>query len=266
MNALAEAPSVEERRRMNRELAERYHQITPGSAAESELIEKYIPMVKAVVGRLAMNLPSHVSKDDLYSSGLVGLLNAVRNFDPRGGSSFDSYARVRIRGAIIDELRQLDWVPRSVHDKAKVIEATIQEVEQEKGDVAKPEEVARALGVSLSEYEEMLEEVKPATFVSLDSVFGDDDSSTRHESVGDVTEITPDETAARREMTRVIAERMKQLPDLQRKVLALYYHEGMYLREIAEVFGVTESRICQIHAQAILNIRSYIRRYDRSAV
>jgi RNA polymerase sigma factor for flagellar operon FliA len=110
-----------------------YKKIRPGTPKEAELIEQYLPFVKNVVGRLALSLPSHVDLDDLYSAGLVGLLNAVRNYDPTAGSSFESYARVRIRGSIFDELRRLDWVPRSVHDKARKVQAVIQQIEQSKG-------------------------------------------------------------------------------------------------------------------------------------
>src|SRR6266516_1909269 len=106
-----------------KELAQRYGQTTPGSAAEEELVRQHLPLVRTVVGRLALNLPAHIDLEDLYSSGLVGLLDAVRNFDPKGGSSFESYARVRIRGSVFDELRRLDWVPRSVHDKARKVQA-----------------------------------------------------------------------------------------------------------------------------------------------
>src|SRR5436190_17674280 len=130
---VASTPAADERRRRNQKLSERYHQIIPGSAAESELVEEYLPLVKTVVGRLAMTLPPHVDIEDLYSSGLVGLLNAVRHFDPQGGSSFESYARVRVRGAVIDELRRLDWVPRSVHEKARQVESAIQQLEQANG-------------------------------------------------------------------------------------------------------------------------------------
>src|ERR1700761_6282625 len=111
-----------------RDVWRKYSKAGPGSAHENNLVQQYLPLVKTVVGRLAMTLPSHISMDDLYSAGLVGLLNAVRRFNPTGGSSFESYARVRIRGSVFDELRRLDWVPRSIHDKAKKIEKTMQQL------------------------------------------------------------------------------------------------------------------------------------------
>src|SRR5436190_24124430 len=166
---VASTPAADERRRRNQKLSERYHQIIPGSVAESELVEEYLPLVKSVVGRLAMTLPPHVDIEDLYSSGLVGLLNGVRNFDPNGGSSFETYARVRIRGAVFDELRRLDWVPRSVHDKARKVQTIMQRLEQANGEQPSDDDMAKALKLSLSEYHDLLKEIRPATFVCLDA-------------------------------------------------------------------------------------------------
>src|SRR6185436_17740263 len=127
-----------------RDFSKRYKKVRPGNAAEAEIVEEYLPLVKTVVGRLAMTLPPHVDIEDLYSSGLVGLLNAVRNFDPQGGSTFETYARVRIRGAVFDELRRLDWVPRSVHDKARKVQAMMHQLEQLNGASPSDREMANA--------------------------------------------------------------------------------------------------------------------------
>jgi len=248
-----------------RDLSQCYGRVAPGSQAEDDLIQKHLPLVHQVVGRLAMSMPAHVDQDDLFSSGLVGLLNAVRNYDPHAGSSFETYARLRIRGAILDELRRLDWVPRSVHDKARRVQAVMQKLEQDQGQPPSDEEMARALKLSVSEYHDLIEEIRPATFVCLDaSPLGDDDDESRHDRVADEAQQDPLDCTARREMAAIIAQRITQLPEMQRKVLALYYFEDLRLREIAEAFGVTESRICQIHSQAILAIRSFLKQQDEA--
>ncbi|HEX3798071.1 MAG TPA: FliA/WhiG family RNA polymerase sigma factor [Verrucomicrobiae bacterium] len=258
------APVSDETRSNQRELWRRYSKSGHGSAIENKIVEQYLPLVKAVVGRLAMTLPSHVNSDDLYSAGLVGLLNAVRRFDLKSGSSFEHYARVRIRGAVFDELRRLDWVPRSVHEKAKKVESVMQELSQRNGNVPTDMEMAKALNLSLDEYEELVEEIRPASYVCLDSATNGDseNGSGSYDFIADDSQTEPWEGTARREMSSLIEERLKQLPEMQRKVLALYYFEDLRLREIAEAFGVTESRICQIHSQAILAIKALLKKQD----
>ncbi len=251
-----------------KELRNRYQQMPPGSPAESEFVQQNLHLVKTIVGRIAVTLPPHVPIDDLYSAGLVGLLNAVRNYNPEVGSSFETYARLRIRGAIFDELRRLDWVPRSVHNKARRVQAVMRELEQKSGRVPTEEEMARGLAISLAEYQQLLDEIRPAAFVCLDSAQNPDseDGPSQYENIPDQNQEDPVSGASRREMTRLIAERLEQLPEMQRKVLALYYFEGLRLREIAEAYNLTESRICQVHAQAIMAIRSYLKKYDTVSV
>ena len=260
-------PAGEDSRPKQQELWRRYVKSGPGSDTENSLVEQFLPLVKAVVGRLAMTLPAHVNSDDLYSAGLVGLLNAVRRFNLKSGSSFEHYARVRIRGAVFDELRRLDWVPRSVHDKAKKLEQTMQALAQRNGNLPTDIEMARELKISLNEYEELVEEVRPASYICLDSVPGNDGETSggSHDFIADESQTEPWEGTARREMSSLIEDRLRQLPEMQRKVLALYYFEDMRLREIAEAFGVTESRICQIHSQAILAIKALLKKQDPEA-
>jgi RNA polymerase sigma factor FliA len=223
-----------------------------------------LPLVSAILGRLAMTLPDHVDQDDLQSAGLVGLLQALRNYDPSSGNSFETYARVRIRGAMLDELRRMDWVPRTVHEKARKIQQAMAELEQKLGRSPTEAQVAKAMDLSVSDYAKLLDEVRPAAFVCLDAVSSSEngDSGSLYEVVADTSEEGPAEQASQHELKHVVLERLKELPEIQRKVLALYYGEDLHLREIAEVFGLTESRICQIHSQAILAIRSYVQRFE----
>jgi RNA polymerase sigma factor for flagellar operon FliA len=171
---------------------------------------------------------------------------------------------VRIRGAVFDELRRLDWVPRSVHEKAKKIEQTMQELTQRHGTVPTDARMARAMRMSLDDYLELLEEIRPATFICLDSVQNGDGEhgGSAYDVIADESQASPEEWTSLRELAGLIEGRLRQLPEMQRKVLALYYFEDMRLREIAEAFGVTESRICQIHAQAILAIKALLHKED----
>lgn len=241
-----------------------YARAGQGSKIEAQIVEQYMPLVKTVVGRLAMTLPAHAATEDLYSAGLVGLLNAVRRFNPKTGVLFETYARVRIRGSVFDELRRLDWVPRSVHDKARKVEKVMRRLEQKIGRLPTDNEMAAALKMSPDEYEHLLAQIKPATFVCLDSVRSaeQEGEATQHEAVADASQPDPGYATGRREMAKIIIKRLKYLPEVQRKVLALYYFEDLRLREIAEVFGVTESRISQIHAAAVLAIRGFLDKHD----
>jgi len=248
------------------ELWKRYHGRAE-TAVENALVEKYLPLVSTAMGRLAMTLPDHVDRDDLYSAGLVGLLQALRNYDPTCGAPFESYARVRVRGAMLDELRRMDWIPRTVHEKARKVKAVISQLEQQLGRPPLEAQVAKALGLSRTEYNALLAEIRPATFVCLDAAGATEDGDggdggVLHEVIADLAADSPMEKVSHRELKTVIFQRLKELPELQRKVLALYYVEDMHLREIAEVFGLTESRICQIHSQAILSIRAYVQRLE----
>jgi RNA polymerase sigma factor for flagellar operon FliA len=247
------------------ELWRRYHQ-RGDSDSENALIEKYLSLVLSIAARLAMSLPEHVGQDDLYSSGLVGLLQALRNYDPACGASFETYARTRIRGAMLDELRKMDWVPRTVHEKARKVQGVMARLEQKLGQAPTEAQMAAALNVSVAEYGKLLNEIRPATFVCLDAVSSENDAGDLYEVVANSAEETPLEQISRQELKQVILRRLKEMPDTQRKVLALYYGEGMHLREIAEAAGLTESRICQIHAQAILSIRAYLQRFEAGLV
>jgi RNA polymerase sigma factor for flagellar operon FliA len=259
--ATAPAPTAQE-------LWQRYYKKNDDVSTENALVERYLCLVVSVLGRLSMTLPDHVSHDDLRSAGLIGLLQALRNYDPTCGTSFETYARVRVRGAMLDELRRMDWVPRTIHEKARKIQNVLAQLEQKLGRAPSEAQMAKAMDLTATEYTELLNEVRPAAFVCLDSAGSaeDNDTGSLYEVIADTSEEGPVELASRRELKTIILERLKELPEIQRKVLALYYVEDMHLREIAEVFDLTESRICQIHSQAILSIRAYMQRFESGLV
>ncbi len=249
------------------ELWQRYHkQVDPD--AENALIVKYLPLVASAAARLALTLPDHVDRDDLYSVGLVGLLQSLRNFDPACGTSFETYARMRIRGAMLDELRRMDWMPRTIHEKARRIQNTMLQLEQELGKAPTEAQMAAALKLSVPEYTQLLNEVRPAAFVCLDAVntTEENDGGSLYEIITNPVAEDPIEQTSQQELKRLVFERLKEIPPVQRKVLALYYMEDLHLREIAEVLNLTESRICQIHAQAILSIRAYVQRLEAGQI
>jgi len=228
-----------------------------------DLFETYLPLVRSIVARIKINLPPHIDEQDLHSVGITGLISALKKYDPEQKKSFGSYAAMRIRGAILDELRRMDWMPRNARTNFKKLRATIEELEQKLGRPAKEEEIRGELGLSPKEYEQLMAETRPVSFLPLDNASsgggGEDGDST------DLYEIIPDDNIVpvtskmeKDEVTRLVAERINQLPEVPRKVLAMYYFQDMRLAEIAEVFSLTESRICQIHSQAIISLRSYI--------
>jgi RNA polymerase sigma factor for flagellar operon FliA len=261
--SLADSAVAAESRPTAQELWKRYHRHAD-THTENALVEQYLPLVRSAVGRLAMTLPDHVDHDDLHSAGLVGLLQALRNFDPACNTTFEGYARVRVRGAMLDELRRMDWVPRTVHEKARRIQEVMAGLEQRLGQTPSEAQMAKELKLTIAEYSQLLDQIRPAAFICLDASCCSEGSEggNVYEVIADPAENGPVEEVSRRELKQVILNRLKQLPEIQRKVLSLYYGEDLHLREIAEVFGLTESRICQIHSQAILAIRSYLQRYE----
>ena len=239
-----------------------YQGVSPSVVDEKDLIERYLPLVRNVVDRIKMNLPSHVDGDDLYSVGITGLLAAVRKFDPEQGSTFAGYASMRIRGAILDELRRMDWCPRRARARSRKLKAAITEVEQKMGRAATDAEVRTSLGLNPQEYAKWLEDSKPVTFIAIDHAAEnlEGEGPSLHDLLKDENDVTGRENLEKAELVQLLTQRIAELPDIPRKVLAMYYYENMRLAEIAAVFGLTESRICQIHAQVILGLRGYLQR------
>jgi RNA polymerase sigma factor for flagellar operon FliA len=240
--------------------ASRAYRASTPSFSEEETLRSHLPLVRSVVDRIKSTLPPHVDVDDLYSVGLGGLIHAARKFDPSLGVSFSSFAATRIRGAVLDELRRMDWMSRSLRGKAKKLTESIGELEQTLGRPATEEEIARELGLSAEEYGALLDEVKPICFLELDEISDrEGDEGSLHEVVADASQSTASDQLLDKELRELVLQRLQKLPDMQRKVLAMYYFEDLRLAEIAAVFKVTESRICQIHAQAILSLRAYMK-------
>ncbi len=239
-----------------------YQGVESSSLDEKALTERYLPLVRSVVDRIRINLPPHIEAEDLYSVGILGLIAAVKNYDPKQNNTFAAYASRRIRGSVLDELRRLDWRPRRARAKARRIKEVIAEIEQKNGRPATDEEVRKVLGISAKEYAKWLEEAKPACFLALDQSPDDEggERSSLHEIIADDADVLARDDMERRELQELVAQRIRQLPDIPRKILAMYYHENMRLAEIASVFNLTESRICQIHAQTIIGLRGYIQR------
>ena len=229
---------------------------------EKELIERYLPLVRNVVDRIKLNLPPHVDVEDLYSVGVTGLIAAVRKYDPAQGHTFAGYATTRIRGAILDELRRLDWCPRRARAKAKKLKEAINELEQKFGRAATEEEVRLSLNLTHKEYAKWMEEAKPVCFVAIDQNAENEDSegASLHELIADESDVSVRDRIEKDELMQLVATRVSELPEIPKKILAMYYFENMRLAEIAAVFSLTESRICQIHAQTVLGLRAYVSR------
>jgi RNA polymerase sigma factor for flagellar operon FliA len=229
-------------------------------AVRERLILHYSPLVKFVAGRVAAGLPQNVEQTDLVSYGIFGLIDAIDKFDPERGFKFETYAISRIKGAIIDELRSIDWVPRSVRAKARAIERAYSKLENELKRSPEDKEVAAELGVTEEELDHTLSQVSFTGLVALDELIGrgnsdSDGGSTVGDTVSDRAN-DPVEAFEADEMKHLLADMINRMPDRERLVLTLYYYEALTLAEIGQVLGVTESRVCQIHTKAILQLRS----------
>lgn len=225
--------------------------------------EKYAPLVKYVAGKVAIGMPQNVEFDDLVSYGSFGLLDAIEKFDPDRDIKFKTYAMTRIRGAIFDELRSIDWIPRSIRQKAKQVEETIAMLENKLGHTVEDEDIAKELGISVEELQGLLTKISGTSIVSLNDIWylGDDNDEVSFiDTLESPQNLNPDSLIEREEIKSVIVEAIKQLPDKEKKVIVLYYYEDLTLKEIGEVLEVTESRISQLHTKAIMRLRGKLMR------
>lgn len=233
------------------------YQTTQRTEDRDEIIVQYLYLVKFVVGRVAVGLPAHVKLEDLYSSGVTGLIKSVEKFDPSKNNKFETYAILLIRGAIIDELRELDWIPRSIHQQANRIASAQQKLQQQLGREPTEEELSKHLGVSQEEFEDLLTRIRPAVFIPLNAEMStnEDDIAPLSERIPDVRAITSYEIADRKEFQGLLEKAIEDLPEQEKRVLVLYYYEELMLKEIGKILGVSESRVSQIHTKAILRLR-----------
>jgi RNA polymerase sigma factor for flagellar operon FliA len=233
---------------------------TNDKALRDRLILTYAPLVKYVAGRLGSGLPAHVDEGDLVSYGLLGLMGAIERYDTDRDVKFETYAIARIKGAIIDELRAMDWVPRSVRSRAREIERAIAELEAKQGTAPDDEQIAKKVGITVDELESSLTEIARSSIAALDELWtvsgGEGDQVALIDTIEDADAPDPQRQLSQTEMREAIADAIARLPEREKLVVTLYYYEELTLREIGEVLGVTESRVSQLHTKAILRLKA----------
>jgi len=228
---------------------EEYAQVA--QQGRDQLVLQHAPLVKRIACHLMARLPSHVSLDDLVQAGMLGLLDAARRYTVGRGASFETFAGIRIRGAMLDELRRNDWLPRSVHRRTREVARAVRAVEARDGRAARPDEVAAELGISAEQYGDLLAEIASARMFSLEELRGE-----RPELPEETDQEAASAELERAELKGVLAREIDGLPEREKLVLSLYYEQELNMREIGEVLGVTESRVCQIHGQALVRLRA----------
>jgi len=225
------------------------------------LIMKYASFVKYVAGRIAVNLPSNVEFDDLVSYGILGLIDAIDKYDSDRNVKFKTYAKTRIRGAIFDELRVLDWTPRSIRQKARKLEKAYAKLEGKLGRDARDEEIAEYLNIDISELHKLFDETKKSLLLSLDEIFYDDEEgSSRFDFIEDQKSDNPQSKIEEAEAKKILADAISKLSDRERMVITLYYYEELTSKEIGKILGVSDSRVSQLHTKAILRLRGRLSR------
>ena len=228
-----------------------------GQINKDQLVQRFAPLVKRIAYHLMARLPSSVQVDDLVQNGMIGLLDAIDRFEAGMGAQFETYAAQRVRGAMLDGLRENDWLPRSLRRDFRKIENAIAQLEQEYGRPPSEVELAKALGVSLAEYQKMLQDARGHQLISFEDLVneGDEDFLERHltDASGEPSQILEDGN-----LQKMLVQGIELLPEREKLMMALYYEQDLNLREIGEVMGVTESRVCQLHSQAVARLRARI--------
>ncbi|MFN2349889.1 MAG: RNA polymerase sigma factor FliA [Thioalkalivibrio sp.] len=219
----------------------------------NRLVDEHVPLVKRIAYHLLGRLPSSVQVDDLIQAGVVGLLEAASQYDAGQGASFETYAGIRIRGAMLDEVRRSDWTPRSVHRNARRVSEAMRVVENREGREAQPAEVAAQLGVAMDEYQRMVSDSSACRVLSFEDIFEPDSEG---EDLLPGSDPSPYEALQADDFKSALADQVAGLPERERLVMSLYYDDELNLREIGEVLGVSESRVCQLHGQALVRLRA----------
>ncbi|MCB0393607.1 MAG: FliA/WhiG family RNA polymerase sigma factor [Bdellovibrionales bacterium] len=224
---------------------------------KDKLIMEYAPLIKFIAQKIAIRLPSNIELDDLISSGVIGLMDAIEKYDPSRDNTFKTYAEFRIRGAILDELRAQDWVPRSVRDKAKLLDRTLVKLEADLGRTATDEEVAEKLNITIDEFHDLVNQVRPVSLLSIDdqATFSNVDKKSIMNILDGCKISNPFNQLNLKTVKEIVTRSIMELPEKQRLVLSLYYYEDLNLKEIGKVLRVTESRVSQLHAQAVSRLR-----------
>ena len=234
---------------------------TKNRALREEIVKRYLYLVKYVAGRVAIGLPPNVEFNDLVSYGILGLFDAIEKYDVNQGNKFETYGVSRIRGAIMDELRKLDWAPRLLRKRAREIERKMRELEDPNGRTATEEELAKSLKMSVEDLNGIYNELNSTTFLSLDEVWQNDDGNkpiSRLQTVEDSLITDQFSYVHQNEVKELLAQSIDQLPEKEKLVIVLYYYENLTLREIGDVLNVSESRVCQIHTKVVMRLRSLL--------
>ena len=259
-------PSRQGGRPIQAKAARVYQKAKLSEATEDELLATYAPVISQMVHRFVPLARVTVDIDDLKNIASLSLIQAAHGYDPAAGMSFESYARMRIRGAILDEIRKSQPLSRTVYSRRKELENTIESLRIELNRQPEETEIAARLGVSVAGYHTLLDELRPVIFVPLHQIIeGDDEFSyTNDQSTADITQEDPGEVTGRRELHVLIRERIEQLNRQQQKVLLLFYYEGLRMKDVAELMNISESRVCQINTEAVLSLRRYLKRQERT--
>ncbi len=223
---------------------------------------KHAPLVKRIAYHLMCRLPPSVQADDLIQAGMIGLLEAARNYDSTQGASFETYAGIRVRGAMLDEIRKNDWAPRSVHRKARKVAEAVRQIESMMGRDARDNEVAEALEMSLDEYHQTLQAASGYLVLSFDELGADDEAVATNINLSSVA-ITPFDGLQKEDFKRSLAKAIAGLPERECLVMTLYYDEELNLREIGSILGVSESRVSQIHSQALIRLQARLGQWTK---